>query len=202
MSTVNGDSSAPVPVEAILEGIGETVRARRKANGMTISDLADRTGLSPAIISQLERGMANPSFTTLAQVAHGLDMPVGSLFAQQATVRSPVVRKSERRDLRMVASKAVGQTGYELLTPDLNGSLEAIWVVTPPGHDTSDTPFTHHGEEFGIVISGRKEVYLDGVCHRLEEGDSITFDSSVPHWFTNVSDETCVALWIITPPTW
>jgi transcriptional regulator with XRE-family HTH domain len=189
-------------VADLLEDIGETVKSLRKDKGLTLAELAESTGLSPAIISQLERGLANPSFTTLAQLAHGLDIPVGKLLPAQEETRSPVVRKSERRDLRRVVSEGAGQAAYELLTPDLNGSLEALWVVTPPGHDTSDTPFTHGGDEFGLIISGRLEVHAADQLHELHAGDSITFDSTKPHWFRNTSDEECVAVWVITPPTW
>lgn len=85
----------------------------------------------------------NPSFTTLAQLAHGLEIPVCRFFLGQDETRSP---------------------------------------VSPPGHNTSDTPIRHGGDEFGIILSGRKDVYLDGECHTLEAGDSITYSSNFPHW--------------------
>ncbi|QNE35590.1 helix-turn-helix domain-containing protein [Leifsonia shinshuensis] len=202
MANTESGSLPNASLEVILEGIGDTVRARRKARGLTLSAMTERTGLSTAIISQIERGLANPSFTTLAQLAHGLDIPVGELFAQQPVSRSPVVRKSERRDLLSTVAEARGRTVFELLSPDLHGTLEAIWVETPPGHDSSGTPFTHRGEEFGLIISGRKEVYVDGEQYVLEEGDSITFNSTVPHWYKNTSDEVCRAIWVISPPSW
>jgi len=195
------ESSAP-SVDAILANVGSTVRALRKEKGLTLAQLSEVTNLSPAIVSQIERGLANPSFTTLAQLAHGLDIPVGKLFPNHLDTRSPVVRKGERRDLRGVAPEAAGEAVYELLTPDLNGTIEALWVVTPPGHDTSDDPFSHGGEEVGVILSGKKDVYLNGQKYTLEAGDSITFDSTIPHWYTNSYDETCVAIWINSPPTW
>lgn len=193
---------ATAPLDVMLESIGDTVRSRRKARGLTLSALTERTGLSTAIISQVERGLANPSFSTLAQIAHGLDIPVGELFAQQAATRSPVVRRAERRNLLTSVPESRGRTVYELLSPDLHGTLEALWVVTPPGHDTSDTPFTHRGEEVGIILSGQKEVFIDGEQYVLEEGDSITFNSMIPHWYKNTSDEPCTSIWVVSPPSW
>lgn len=199
-----GITSTPAgpAVANLLEGIGETVRSMRKEKRLTLADLADATGLSAAIISQLERGRANPSFTTLAQLAHGLDIPVGKLLPSYHETKSPVVRRGERRDLRRSAPEGMGQAVYELLVPDLNGALEALWVVTDPGHDTSDTPFTHGGEEFGLIISGHLEVCVSGELFQLDSGDSIRFDSTKPHWFRNTSSEQCVAVWVNTPPTW
>ena len=194
-------SSAPA-VADLLEGIGDTVRALRKKQKLTLAELADATGLSSAIISQLERGLANPSFSTLAQLAHGLDIPVGKLLPSYHETKSPVVRKDERRDLRRSTPEGMGHAVYELLVPDLNGALEGLWVVTDPGHDTSSTPFTHGGEELGLIISGRLDVCIGGDLYSLEAGDSIRLDSTKPHWFRNSSEEQCVAVWVSTPPTW
>ena len=197
--TTNG---APPATSALLATVGNKVRAMRKEKGMTLAKLSEITGLSQAIVSQIERGMANPSFTTLAQLAHGLDIPVGKFFIGQETSKSPVVRKSERRNLKGVTRESVGEAVHELLTPGLNGGIEAQWIMTPPGHDTSANPFSHSGEEFCYIISGRKDVYLDGVCHSLSEGDSITYSSEIPHWYKNSYEEVCVAIWVNAPHAW
>jgi uncharacterized cupin superfamily protein len=96
----------------------------------------------------------------------------------------------------------VGEAVHELLTPSTNGALEVQWIVTPPGHDTSATPFHHSGEEFCLVISGKKDVYLDGVRYSLSEGDSITYSSEIPHWYANSYEEVCVAIWVSAPHAW
>jgi len=191
-----------VSLNGLLTTVGHQVHSLRKEKRLTLAQLAEIAGLSPAIVSQIERGRANPSFTTLAQLAHALEIPVGRFFIGQDETKSPVVRKSDRRNLKGVTRKAVGEALYELLTPDLNGVLEAHWIVSPPGHNTSDTPFRHGGEEFGTILSGKKDVYLDGECYTLEAGDSITYASTIPHWYINRYEETCVALWVNTPPTW
>jgi transcriptional regulator with XRE-family HTH domain len=202
MTAESTTSSAPLATSALLATVGNKVRSMRKEKGMTLAKLSEITGLSPAIVSQIERGLANPSFTTLAQLAHGLDIPVGKFFIGQEETRSPVVRKADRRNLKGVTKKSVGEAVYELLTPDLNGALEAQWIVSPPGHDTSNTPFRHSGEEFGIILSGRKDIFLDGECYTLEEGDSITFSSDTPHWYKNSYEEVCVAIWVNAPHAW
>src|SRR6478752_1088815 len=158
--TTESSTTAPPATSELLATVGNKVRAMRKEKGMTLAKLSDITGLSQAIVSQIERGMANPSFTTLAQLAHGLD------------------------------------------TPDRDGTIEAQWISTPPGHDTSATPFTHSGEEFCYIISGRKDVYLDGVCYSLEEGDSISYPAETPHWYKNSYEEVCVAIWVNAPHKW
>lgn len=202
MAIPTTDTSPKIAVDGILADVGSMVRAMRKEKKLTLAELSEATGLSPAIVSQIERGLANPSFTTLAQLAHGLEIPVGKLFPTHAESREPVVRKADRRDLRGAVREANGDAIYELLTPDLNGSIEALWIVTPPGSASIDGPFTHGGEEFGIILSGKKDVYLGDKKYVLEAGDSITYDSSIPHWYKNGYDEPCVALWVVSPPTW
>ncbi|TQM10889.1 helix-turn-helix domain-containing protein [Pseudonocardia kunmingensis] len=195
-------AGADLPVAAMLGEVGNQVRSLRKEAGLTLERLSELSGLSTGIVSQIERGLANPSFGTLVQLAHGLGIPIGRLFQVSDRRRSPVVRRSERRRLdgHGIASDDGGT--FELLTPDLNGALEATWVETPPGYDSSANPYRHQGEEFGLVLSGRKDVYLDGQKHELGPGDSIRYPSTTPHWYANPGDEICTAIWVITPPTW
>ncbi|WP_433432504.1 cupin domain-containing protein [Nonomuraea sp. CA-141351] len=190
----------PESVAAMLGAVGTRVRSLRKERGFTLDRLSELSGLSTGIISQVERGLANPSFSTLVQLAHGLGIPVGMLFQVQKEHRSPLVRRSERR--RLGGHGVDDDAVFELLVPDLNGALEVTWVETRPGHDTSATPFRHNGEEVGIVLSGHKDVYLDGVKYELGPGDAIRYPSTIPHWYANSSDEVCTAIWVITPPTW
>ncbi|QKV90776.1 cupin domain-containing protein [Streptomyces sp. NA02950] len=188
-------------IEAMVATVGVQIKVLRKQVGLTLDDLSRRSGVSTGLISQVERGKGNPSFATLVQLAHGLEVPVGRLFHLTEQI-SPVVRRDERRTLDFHGAGDPGDARYELLTPSLNGALEVIWVETQPGHDTSKTPFRHSGEEFGVVLSGVKDVYLDGVQHRLHAGDSITYSCSIPHWYANSGDEPSTSIWVITPPTW
>ncbi|MFR9672959.1 helix-turn-helix domain-containing protein [Streptomyces sp. TR06-5] len=202
MSTISSTAPNGGPdVDALVATVGVQIRALRKQSGLTLDDLSRTSGVSTGLISQVERGKGNPSFATLVQLAHGLDIPVGRLFHLSEQI-SPVVRRSERRNLDFHGVQGPQDARYELLTPTVTGALEVLWVETQPGHDTSDTPFRHNGEEFGLVLSGVKDVYLDGVRHRLEAGDSITYPSSTPHWYANPGDQPSVSVWVITPPSW
>lgn len=71
-----------------------------------------------------------------------------------------------------------------------------MWAEALPGYDMSDTPFAHPGEEFGIVLQGRHEIYLDGVRRELGPGDSITCSSTVSHWYRNPGPDLAEATWV------
>lgn len=185
--------------ETLMATVGGQLRALRKMHGLTLEELGRRSAVSIGLISQIERGRGNPSFSTLVQLAHALNVPIGRLF-HTADDSSLVVRADERRILDVHGS-AETDARYSLMSPNLNGAMEAIWVDVPPGYDTSDAPFTHPGEEFGVVLEGRHEVFVDGVRYVLGPGDSITYPSSTPHWYRNAGDVPVKAIWIITPPT-
>jgi transcriptional regulator with XRE-family HTH domain len=193
--------SAPA-IDAMIQDLGIRIRALRRERNLTLERLSELANLSVGIVSQIERGRGNPSFATLAQLAHGLDIPVGRLLHVAENHKSPVVRRGERRRLDGHGLGYDDGGQYELLIPDLTGALEVVWVEHSPGYDTSATPYRHNGEEFGLVIEGQVTVHLDGVAHDLGPGDSIRYDSSVPHSYSNPGPDKCRAVWVITPPTW
>jgi transcriptional regulator with XRE-family HTH domain len=185
--------------EALMATVGQHVHLLRKARHLTLEELGRQSKVSTGLISQIERGRGNPSFNTLVQVAHALDVPVARLL-HTAEENSPVVRANERRVLDIHNSGGIDAL-HELLTPGLDRALEAIWVEAPPGYDTSDTPFSHPGEEFGLVLEGRHEVWIAGTRHELGPGDSVAYSSTLPHWYRNRGPEPVKAVWVITPPT-
>jgi len=202
MAMSEATPSAAPSISSMLHDLGSQIRSLRKERDLTLERLSELSGLSIGIVSQIERGRGNPSFATLVQIAHGLDIPVGRLLYVAEQNRSPVVREHQRRRLDGHGLGEDDGGRYELLTPDLNGSLEVVWVETQPGYDTAATPFRHNGEEFGLVISGRTVVHLDGVEHDLGPGDSIRYASTVPHWYSNPGPDVSRAVWVIIPPTW
>lgn len=188
----------------LQKALGEQIRQLRLERGLTLEDVAERSGVSLGSLSQLERGLGNPSFGTLVRISHALRVSVGRLVELEqegGLAKSPVVRKGERRRFDPHNSVPGDGTVYELLTPDFDRLLEVIYLRVPPGVTTEATPFTHEGEETGYILKGRHEVHVDGTLHLLEAGDSISYASTRPHWYRNSGQETVEAIWIITPPT-
>lgn len=179
-----------------MDSFAEVLRVAR-AGRYTIEELAARSGVSSGRISQLERGLGNPSFITLSKLAAALDAPIGSFFTGPAAESRMVVRKNERKRIVVPHDKLA----YELLTPDLQRNLEVYLFHLPPRFDSSRRPITHRGEECIHVLSGQLEVHVEGQMFHLMEGDSITYDSSRPHFVKNLTDGTVTALAAVTPPS-
>lgn len=188
-------------VASVMTGVGTRVRLLRKNQTLTLEELSQRSGVSTGLLSQIERGKGNPSFNALVRIAHGLSTPIAQLLHHDRE-HSPVVRRDQRRslDLHTNGNEEI-QAIHELLTPGLDQLVEAVWIEAPPGYTTEGQAFTHAGEEFGIVLSGTHEVHVGDVCYVLEAGDSISYSSTIPHWYRNPGPEPVTAIWVITPPT-
>jgi transcriptional regulator with XRE-family HTH domain len=176
--------------------LGETIRLMRQRAGLSIQQVAKKTGLSTGLISQVERALATPSVRTLRLLSIALDVPI-SYFFEEHTVVSParyIVRKNDRRLLRLTASGVV----KEALTPAEKGEIEFYELTLNPG-GSSGTDFVRHtGEKAGYVLSGRLRLWLDNEAHVLDAGDSFRFPSTVPHMFDNPSQQVARIIWVTT----
>ncbi len=181
-----------------LLDIGEQLREARTNLGLSVQALAEASGISTGMISQIERGLANPSINTISKLASALGLQLGIFFEPRPqTDQEIVVRKDQRRRIGIPDPNFV----YELLVPDLNRTLEFVWVESAPGSSTEHSPFQHEGEECGLVLQGKLEVHLGDDVFVLEAGDSIIFDSRRPHWYRNIGTERVLSVWAVTPPT-
>jgi transcriptional regulator with XRE-family HTH domain len=181
-----------------LAQVGAMVRKLRRERNLSLEALASAAGLSTGSISQVERGIGNPSFGTLLKLAYTLQVPLGTFLSDpEAPVEHRLVRKHERKRLELPGA---GLT-YELLTPDLQRDLQLLHTRMPPGFDGAGQPFRHPGEECQHVLSGRLEIFIGDERYELTEGDSITYDSNLPHWYRNPSGEWAVFIGAVTPPS-
>lgn len=183
-----------------IRRIGREVRSLRKARGLTLSDLAETSGLSIGYLSLLERDKATPSINALQAISRALGVTASWFFEAGAVPdaeRDLVVRRTRRRRLDFSAGIV-----DELLSPSLAGALELLASRFPPGASSGAEPYTHAGEEAGVVIRGRLELWVDGKSFLLEAGDSFGFPSSLPHRYRNPGTEEAEVIWAITPPSY
>jgi transcriptional regulator with XRE-family HTH domain len=203
VKTVNKEMVAAVEdvIEAeALAQVGAMLRKLRRERGLTVESLAATAGISAGLISQLERGIGNPSFSTLFKLAYNLEVPLGTfLFDPADATGRKVVRKDERRRLELPGEAVV----YELLTPDLQRDLQMLLARIPPRFDGAGQPFRHPGEECLHVLAGRIEIFVgEDEMYELSVGDSITYDSNLPHWYRNPADEWAEVIGAVTPPSY
>lgn len=175
--------------------IGFRVRVHRQQQHLSLRQFAAHTGLSVSFLSQVERDLASPSISSLKQIADALGIKVAELLADASEDHQVVLRRKDRPvwDLSHIR--------YELLTTARGRSMEPQLVTFEPGAESGDHPVTHEGEEFGMILSGRAECWIGDEFFELDTGDCVYFQASTPHRMRNPSDDTCVWLHVVTPPS-
>ena len=164
--------------------IGPRVRALREAMGLSLRDLAERSGVSAPMLSQVERGETSPTLSVAARIAAGLDLSLSQLLRLDEGDTVTVVRAGERR------GGGEGGHAYEILTPPLPGQrAEVSRHVLAPGASTGgpgDPPMHEPGSrETALVTRGQVKLVCDGVGYALGTGDAVTFDADLAHHFEN-----------------
>jgi transcriptional regulator with XRE-family HTH domain len=166
--------------------IGPRVKALRESEGLSLRDLAERSGVSAPMLSQVERGETSPSLHVAARIAAGLELRLSQLLRLDEGSGVSVVRVGERRK---GGSTRSGHS-IEVLTPPLPGQrAELSRHVLAKGAKTGgegDPPMHEAGSrEIALVESGAVALHIDGERYELSAGDTVTFDADLPHHFEN-----------------
>ena len=188
-----GDPPREAPAVERDDQLGRRIRTLRTERGLTLTGLAARVGITRSFLSGVERGVAYPSLMVLRSIAAALEVPVFLLFTAPET-NSIVVRKGARKVIRPPGAPV----SYELVSPDLRRKIEMILVRLKPGLDSA--AMAHEGEECALVLKGRVVMTVGDVDYELNEGDSIYYDSGLPHKARAAGDEPAEIVSAITPP--
>jgi transcriptional regulator with XRE-family HTH domain len=202
-----------------LEGdLGRRLRALREERELSLRELARRLGISASAISQFETGKSQPSVSTLYAIVSELGISLDELFSgiggDQATAEPastparrveappPPSGSEEQHVQRAGARQAINlETGvrWERLTPQRDPDADFLYVVYDAGGSScqGDRFIRHSGREYGLVLSGKLEVTVGFDTYVLGPGDSICFDSTVPHCLRNVGTKPVKGVWFV-----
>ena len=194
-------SEVPDEAEAIDKptSVGERVRRVREEKNLTLQDVAERTGLELEYLGRIETKTVSPPLGVLIRLAKALDMKLGRFISTGEVKPFTVVRKDERRVISRYTSAQEDQYGYtyESLAPDKKDRhMEPFVVTLVPSKARTDVS-SHAGQEFIYVLEGAMEVTLEDHTEVLHPGDSIYYDSSVPHLVTCHGDQQAVILAVL-----
>lgn len=189
------------------DAVGERVRAARAASGMTVRELARRIGVSASHVSQVERGIGAFSVPALYSVARELGVSMSELLEPPSPPATSTPASASGRDLAVsgIVQRAADHPSIKLssgprwsrLTVVSEPDVEFLEVVYAPRTVAPLEDIRHEGREYGVVITGRLNVVVDGAETVLGPGDSIVFDSDLPHRFWNDSDDEVTAIWFV-----
>ena len=184
------------PADDLIAQLGSVIARERASRHLTIAELAEQAGMSSGLLSQIERGIGNPSIDTTSKIARALGLPIGTFFIGSKPSNG-VVHPKDRKRLVL----ANHDLSYELLVPDLQGMLSMLRVELPAGFSNESAPFSHPGEEAMLLVAGRVTVHLGAEIHHMEANDSLRFLSAMDHWYSVEGDEPAVVISAMTPPS-
>jgi len=205
---------APRPIAE--DDVGPNLRAHREKRQLSLRELARRLNISPSALSQIETGKSRPSVSTLYAIVSELGISLDELFGGRtsAPARSaleppePEVSPSEPAALDSDRVQRGGtrhgidlQSGvrWERLTAQPDAEADFLYVVYDVGGSSSqnDLFMRHAGREYGLVLTGALEVTVGFDTYTLGPGDSISFDSTIPHRLRNTGSEPATGVWFV-----
>jgi transcriptional regulator with XRE-family HTH domain len=202
-------------------GLGERLRAARTRRGMTLREVARRLGISPSLVSQIETGKVQPSVKTLYALTTELAVSLDAMFSldessatgtepvsqgagtvavlappEAATAVRPAVRVQRASDARTLELES--GVRWERLDVYEDLAIEIRRTTYQPGSmsSTDGTLLRHSGREFGTVIEGVLSITVGFEEFALGPGDSISFDSTIPHRLRNEGTTAAYAIWL------
>jgi transcriptional regulator with XRE-family HTH domain len=203
-----------------MEKIGYAIRKERQKRDFNLEQFSQKTGLSKSFLSQIERGLSQPSMTSLKKISYALGMSVVDLFIDDTNQNNnqgrfplfvegggereqnyvndvKVVRSGHRKTLSLPGANIV----YELLTSDLRRHLEAVYMKIDPGQTSGDEPMKDApGEKLCIVLKGSLDVKVGDEVHQLHDGDTIYFPAHFTHSWKGMGKNLIEVIWVSTPP--
>ncbi|WP_081236407.1 helix-turn-helix domain-containing protein [Streptomyces viridosporus] len=185
----------PTPSGAPVR-VGARLRACRKAQGLTIEQVAAATGLTRGFLSRVERDETSPSVSTLVTLCQVLSLPVGSLFEDADT---EVVRLTEAPKINMGGHDVIDR----LITPRAQSKVQVLRSHLEPGANGGDDLYTINCDvEVLHVVSGKVTVEFTGGTQTLTAGDTLTFSGREPHNWRNPGPSPAEVLWTFVPAPW
>jgi transcriptional regulator with XRE-family HTH domain len=190
----------------VSKDLGARLRQARERKGFTVRGLARYVGVSPSLVSQVERGRVMPSVGTLYAITNQLELVVDDLFRDAGTSprqdgtatladgAQPVQGPRNRKTIRLAEG-----VRWERLTPRPDPEVEFLYVVYEPGAEScdKDSLIRHGGKEYAYMMSGRLGLKIGFEEFELGPGDAITFDAQMPHRLWTIGKKPVEAIWVV-----
>lgn len=183
------------------EKIGSRIKSFREERGLSLEDMADRSGLDKALIEAIEAGKAAPAVGPLVKIARVLGCRLGTLLDDVQSKDPHIVRRKEREEefsLQLAAGEGRTQTYYSLGKGKSDRHMEPMYIELAP--ENNEELSSHEGEEFIVVVSGKVQLVYGKQVYELEAGDSMYYNSIVPHHVGCAGDDKAAIFAVIYVP--
>ena len=180
--------------------LGDKIRKRRQERRLTLQELADLTGLSKPLLSQIENDQVTPPLATLLKIAKGLRVGIHFFFEDEGDRRKYVLTRGEEGMVSQRRPKSDAPEGYRYrsLAPGIRHKQIEPFLVEFDLKEWQDSCFYNHdGEEFLYILEGELEFHYGEKVMRLIPGDSIFYDSSTPHGYVSMGEKKAKAVAVL-----
>lgn len=174
-----------------LTVIGGRIKETRLARGMTLQALSEASGISPSMLSLVERGRASPSIGSLVVIASSLDVAMSDLVADDATDEDRLVVRASEPKVIETAQHVIRRVMREDRVRGISIAINEY----ASGTGNADHPVSHDGFEYGFVLEGQLTVIIDGTAHTLNRGDLISYSSRRRHRIWNYGKSRVRTIW-------
>jgi transcriptional regulator with XRE-family HTH domain len=179
--------------------IGFNLKRIREERNLSLRDIAKKIDISPSFLSQIENGKTNPSVATLKAIADALSTTIAALMGEEVRADDNyIIRESERKSIGNLGN---GIKIHLLTSHDPYKQMEPLFFTFESDASSGDTPYQHYGQEFLLVLSGSIELMLNSTRYVLRKGDTMYFNSNMPHSYRNIDKDKTEVVWVVTPPS-
>jgi transcriptional regulator with XRE-family HTH domain len=187
--------------QAIVEAeIGKRIKAFRTQKRITLEQLAAQAGFTKGYLSKVETSKKSPPVSTLGNIARALGVTISALLGEESPRTSFCLVRKNERPLIARDGTAFGYS-YEAMAYKYPNKIMEPFLLTLPANPKKRTVYQHEGEEILFVIQGTMKFLHGGEEYIVNEGDSIYFDSSLPHFGESIGPEEVKCFMVVCNPT-
>jgi len=171
--------------------IGEKLKELRKAKNLTLTEVAEKTGLSPAYLSNVERNQASPTLNNLFKIGTALETDLVAIMEETPVNQGVLVKKKDRKTLLHTKNNII----YESVTEDTHNIAGICIALDKSCYDEVLSTGHPDRDELGVQIEGTLILTMNNTEYIMEEGDSIFIERNIPHSYRKVGPEKCITYW-------
>ncbi len=181
--------------------LGERIKLARMEKGMTAKELAERSEVTPGYISQIERDLISPSLSVLMRIVEALEVPIVSLFSEEAKEEVTVTTKESRTTIKFPDNNME----YQFMTPysrnkDICTQMEVLFFrLEPKTWGSAKVQIHEEAGECVYLLSGHLQYHIHDKIYDLKAGDCIYIPPCTPHQMFNPGETETTGIGIISP---
>ncbi|MGL4999120.1 MAG: cupin domain-containing protein [Fusobacteriaceae bacterium] len=175
--------------------LGLKIKKFRTDQKLSLKDLALKINSTSALLSQVEKGVTNPSINTLKSLSKALSIPLYKFFLEDSFKKVHIVKSNKRKIIKPSKNSKIS---YEILSPEPQSDMEFMILNLEPNSSSKEKEIGHDGQEVAFILEGEVVLKIDDESFTLSTGDSVKIEKFVKHNWENISDKNSKIIFAVT----